>query len=369
MRLLSVSVRDFRNIEAAELTPAERATVVVGPNGQGKTNLLEALYLLSTLRPLRTNKFADLVRFGAERARVSGRFALSGAERTIAVECDREGREAYVDGKVVRALGDYFGGVSVVAFTPDDLAVLKGGPDGRRRLLDRAVFNRFPSHLESARDYQRTLKQRNRLLKEGAPFELLDAHNEALAKTGARVIVRRRALVAELAPRADASFQAIAKGDGALSISYKPDVIPEEVLLDEAKTFEALLELVRRRTALDLERGFTSAGPHTDDLDVELGDRPAKGFASQGQQRAIVLALKIGEIENLRESAGVPPMLLLDDVSSELDPARNAYLMEYLRACGLQVFLTTTDERLVRDAAGPEAACFTVAAGKFSARQ
>ena len=128
MRLLSVEVRDFRNIQAADLVPGEHASVVVGSNGQGKTNLLEALYLLSTLRPLRTNKFADLVRFGAAKARVAGRFQLGGAERTIAVECDRGGREAFVDGKPVRALADYFGGVSVVAFTPDDLAVLKGGP-------------------------------------------------------------------------------------------------------------------------------------------------------------------------------------------------------------------------------------------------
>ncbi|MBI5547724.1 MAG: DNA replication/repair protein RecF [Deltaproteobacteria bacterium] len=365
MRLQSVEVQDFRNIETADLSPGEHATVVVGPNGQGKTNLLEALYLLATLRPLRTNRYAELVRFGATRARVCGRFALGGAQRTIAVEVDAKGREASVDGKPVRALAEYFGGVSVVAFTPDDLAVLKGGPDGRRRLLDRATFNRFPGHLEAARDYQRALKQRNRLLKEGAPFDLIDAYNETLARTGARVVVRRRALVSELAPRSAQSFAAIAQGDGALSIAYDPDGVPAEALADEQATFEALLALVRRRTASDLERGFTSAGPHADDLDIELGGRPAKGFASQGQQRAIVLALKIGEIENLRATAGVPPLLLLDDVSSELDPSRNAYLMQYLRACGLQVFLTTTDERLVRQAAGDDARCFSVERGSF----
>ena len=118
-----------------------------------------------------------------------------------------------------------------------------------------------------------------------------------------------------------------------------------------------------------LERGFTSAGPHTDDLDVELAGRSARSFASQGQQRAMVLALKIGEIENLGEAAGLAPMLLLDDVSSELDPARNAFLMEYLRACGLQVFLTTTDERLVREAAGPDSVSFAVEKGVFRARE
>lgn len=368
MRLQSVEVRDFRNISSAELSPGEHATVVVGPNGQGKTNLLEALYLLTTLRPLRTNRYSELIRFGAERARVAGRFALGGAERVIAVEVGREGREAFVDGKPVRALTEYFGGVSVVAFTPDDLAVLKGGPDGRRRLLDRAVFNRFPGHLEASRDYQRALKQRNRLLKEGAPFDYVDAFNETLARAGSRVIARRLALVAELAPRAATSFEAIAKGDGGLAVSYAPTGLPAEALGDEAGIAGALLEQLRRRTASDIERGFTSAGPHADDLDLELGGRPAKGFASQGQQRAVVLALKIGEIENLRATVGVPPLLLLDDVSSELDPARNAFLMEYLRACGLQVFLTTTDERLVREGAGEDARLFQVAAGAFAVK-
>jgi DNA replication and repair protein RecF len=246
--------------------------------------------------------------------------------------------------------------------------VLKGGPDGRRRLLDRAVFNRFPAHLEAARDYARALKQRNRLLKDGAPLDLIDAHTEALARLGARMVVRRRALLAELAPRAARGFEAIARGDGALDIAYAPDGMSAAALDDEPRAFEALLELLRRRMAGDVERGFTSAGPHADDLDIELGSRSAKGFASQGQQRAIVLALKIGEIENLRERAGAPPLLLLDDVSSELDPARNAFLMSYLRACGLQVFLTTTDDRLVREAAGPDARCFSVSRGAFVER-
>jgi DNA replication and repair protein RecF len=365
MRLLALEVRDFRNIEAAELEPAERATVISGPNGQGKTNLLEAIYLLATLRPLRASRFAELLRFGQPRGRVAGRFAIGGAERSIAVEVTDRGREAFVDGKPVRTLSDYFGGLSVVAFTPDDLSVIKGGPDGRRKLLDRAVFNRFPAHLEASRDYQRALKQRNRLLKEGAQPALLDAYGEALAKAGARVVVRRHALVTELAPRAGRIFEAIASGDGGLAMRYMPGALPGEVLGDEAGCAAALLAALRRRTARDVERGFTSVGPHADDLELLLAGRPARGFASQGQQRAIVLALKIAEIENLREALGRPPLLLLDDVYSELDPARNAYLMQSLRDSDLQVCLTTTDERLVREAAGEDARLFSVRAGRF----
>lgn len=365
MRLLALEIRDFRNIEAADLAPGEHATLVVGPNGQGKTNLLEALYLLATLRPLRASKLSNLVRFGASGARVAGRFSLGGAQRSIAVEVDASGRAALLDGKPVKSLTDYFGGVSVVAFTPDDLAVLKGGPDGRRRLLDRATFNRFPAHLETSREYQRALKQRNRLLKEGAAAELIDAYSEALARVGARIVHFRRALLRELAPLAAKSFEAIARGDGALSVGYTPSGLPGEPLDDAAAVAGALLAALRRRTARDVERGYTSVGPHADDLDLDLAGRPARSFASQGQQRAIVLALKIAEIENLRLTLGRAPLLLLDDVSSELDPARNAFLMDYLRASGLQVFLTTTDPRLVREAAGPDALQLEVRQGAF----
>jgi DNA replication and repair protein RecF len=128
----------------------------------------------------------------------------------------------------------------------------------------------------------------------------------------------------------------------------------------------ALLEALRRRAQRDRERGFTSVGPHSDDLELRLAGRAARAFASQGQQRALVLALKIAEIENLRANLGQPPLLLLDDVSSELDPARNAYLMQYLRASGLQVFLSTTDARLVREAAGSDARYFGVARGSIA---
>ncbi|MFN7133485.1 MAG: DNA replication/repair protein RecF, partial [Myxococcales bacterium] len=362
MRLLALEIQDLRNIAHAVLTPAEQATLVVGPNGQGKTNLLEALYVLATLRPLRANRFSELVRFGQERARVAGRFLLGGAERVISVEIAGGTREAFVDGKPARSLGEYFGGVSVVAFTPDDLAAVKGGPDLRRRLLDRAVFNRFPAHLEASREYARALKGRNKLLKERAAPALLDVWNEALAKAGARVVSRRRALVNELSGRAAAACEAIARGDGGLEVDYAPSGVPAGALDDEAQVREALYAVLSARTGADLERGFTSVGPHTDDLDLVLNGRAARSYASQGQQRAIVLAFKIAEIENLQATLGRPPLLLLDDVSSELDPARNAFLMEYLRAQRLQVFLTTTDAQLVRPAAGPDARCFTVRA-------
>jgi DNA replication and repair protein RecF len=368
VRLRTISAADFRNLAAVELEPSARATVVVGQNGQGKTNLLEAVYFLCTLRPLRAAKLGELVRFGAEQASVQGTFTLQGADRTIRVEVQDGARVALVDGKRAQSLLEYFGGVSVVAFTPDDLEVVKGGPEQRRWFLDRAVFNRFPAYLEESRDYARALKSRNRLLKERAEPAYLAAFEEALVRTGARLWTRRRALLGELAPRAERAFAAIGRADRPARYTYAPShlKLPFETA-SEPELAEAFVLELRRRLERDLERGFTSVGPHADDLGLWLGERPARSFASQGQQRAFVLSWKIGEIENLQAAHGVLPLLLLDDVSSELDPERNAYLMGYLRDSGAQTFLTTTDAQLVRRAAGEDAAWFEVLRGAISA--
>jgi len=369
VRLLSLQVRDFRNLSQVSLAPSEHATIAVGQNGQGKTNLLEALYLLATLKPLRAGRLSELVRWGTQSARVVGRFLLKGAEREIAVEVGGGVRQAFVDGKKAASLEDYFGGVSVVAFTPDDLEVVKGGPDARRTFLDRAVFNRFPAYLKESREYGRALKNRNRLLRAG-PVEpaYLEAYDETLARAGARVYVRRRALMAELGPRARATFEAIGRTPEPAAYGYHPAHLGEVdfATADEATLAGALREALATRTRRDGERGFTSVGPHVDDVTVTLGKRSARAYASQGQQRALVLGWKIAEIENLEAALGFLPLLLLDDVSSELDPERNAYLMNYLSASGAQVFLTTTDGSLVRGAAAEDSLWLGVRAGEVT---
>jgi DNA replication and repair protein RecF len=353
---------DFRNLQAASIQPSPRATVVVGSNGQGKTNLLEALYFLCTLRPLRASRLSELVRFGAARAEVGGRFSLAGAARSISVTVEAGIRQAFVDGKKVSHLEDYFGGVSVVAFTPDDLAVVKGGPELRRSFLDRAVFNRFPAYLREHRAYQRALKSRNRLLKEGAPADYVAAYDEAVARTGARVVVRRRALLGELAPRAVAAIQAISRLPE-VEVGYTAVHLGTHHDQTEESLESAIREALASRLLRDRERGFTSVGPHADDLSVTLGGRSARAYASQGQSRAMVLGWKIAEIENVRAAFGRPPLLLLDDVSSELDPERNAFLMHTLAVSGAQVLLTTTDPALVSGAAGPDTLWLRVEGG------
>ncbi len=366
MKLLSLSYENFRNLEHVTLEPSAHTTVAVGENGQGKTNLLEGVYFLATLKALRASKLLELVRFGQTFTRVSGRFSLGGAEREIAVEIRNGVRTAFVDGKRAQSLESYFGGVSVVAFTPDDLSVVKGSPEGRRTFLDRAVFNRFPAFLDESREYQRALKSRNRLLKDRAPFAHLSAWDATLAKVGARLWVRRRALMGELTSGVVGAFARIGRTEAPAQLLYAPERLEgvDFAQASEEQLAQALGAGLDARLQRDWERGFTSIGPHVDDVELKLGEHSARAYASQGQSRALVLAWKVAEIENLQRMSGFLPLLLLDDVSSELDPERNAFLMQYLANSGAQVLLTTTDAQLVRTAAGPDTRWYRVKTGQ-----
>ena len=318
-----------------------------GPNGQGKTNFLEACYLACTLRPLRAQRLSELIRFSAESAKVTATFAMRGGDRALEIEISSGKRAARLDGKPVRDPDELFNELAVVAFTPDDLSLVRLGPDGRRRLLDRAVQNRHPAQLSDARDYLRALKNRNELLRQGAPDALREAFDEPLARSGARIRLRREAVLRELNPFAKAAFAQVARGEAQLALGYHAAGSELQPIENESEDSLAqrIAKALQARLSRDRLRGFTSVGPHANDLLISLGEKPARAFASQGQARAIVLAFKIGEIENLRAQQGRAPLLLLDDVSSELDPERNAFLMKSLASLAGQVLLTTTDAK------------------------
>ena len=367
MRLLTLSLRDFRNVREARLEPSARSTVLVGPNGQGKTNLLEALFLLCTLKPLRATRLAELVRFGAERARVQGEFEAPGGVRSVAVEIGPEGRTAFLDGKTLASsdrLDAFFEGRAAVCFSPDDLFLVKGGPDQRRRFLDRAAFNRWPAVLSEARDYLRALRERNAALRHSGS-DVEESFREPLVRAGARLVVRRVALLAELSPRMSEAFAQISGPVAAAARLASRPAAGIQVEGSEEDIAARLSDALSHRIVRDREKGYTSVGPHMDDLGLSLGGNGARAYGSQGQQRALVLALKIAEIENLRDKLGRPPLLLLDDVSSELDPEKNAHLLRHLAALPGQAVLTTTDRRLLEPAAGAGAVFYRVSGGTF----
>jgi DNA replication and repair protein RecF len=351
MQLLAVELADFRNVEAALVEPHPRFNVLAGDNGQGKTNFLEAVYLLGTLRPFRAARLDELVRFGAPSARAGARLARGGLERRYDVEvwAVPPRKQARVDGKPVRAAADYFGGFNVVLFVPDDLRLPRGSPAARRRFVDRAVWNLEPAFLKEAQDYERVLRSRNALLR--APRDahtdgMLAIYDGQLASAGAAVIARRRRYLAALSPRFAEAFARISGGALPVSLAYECP-FSAEAADGEAALAAALERTLARARARDFAVGHTSAGPHTDDLAISLDGRPARHYASQGQLRALVLALKIAEIAHLAAALADPPILLLDDVSSELDPTRSRFLYQFLAELAGQVFITTTDSRHV----------------------
>lgn len=338
MRVLALELTDFRNLANVTLSPHVRFNLVYGDNGQGKSNLLEAIYLLATLRSFRALRIEELVRFDQPRARLRARVAKLGTERLLEIELAAGQRTARVDGKAARST-EYFGGFNVVLFTPDDLRLPRGAPKLRRRFLDRAVWNAVPAYLPEAQRYERILRSRNALLRQpGGPApELLEVYDAQLADAAVPITMRRRQLLAELGPLVAEAFERITRSGLELKLGYETSLPAEEAAV--APELAARLAAERRR---DLQRQLTSSGPHADDLTFSLDGRPVRLYASQGQTRAVVLALKTAEIEYLSAKISDAPVLLLDDVSSELDPQRSAQLFDFLASIDGQTFLTST---------------------------
>jgi DNA replication and repair protein RecF len=339
MRLKKISLASFRNLRKVELEPGPRFNILYGNNGQGKTSLLEAIYLLGTLKSFRLAKNGELTTWGAPFALVRGTVEHEGVDREIALVVEREGKRVRVDQKAIARPADFFGSLNVVVFSPDEMAMAKGGPDVRRRYLDRAVFSGDAAYLTHFHDYSRVLKNRNALLKKEESSEL-EVWSEKLADTGARLIDRRMRFLLEIEGLLREFYRSIAGSGEEVGIGYRPHLLDRERL--QAEGAALLREGLTRTAAEERRTGATAVGPHRDDVEFILNGRALKQYASQGQQRSFILALKMAEIEYLRRKFGFPPLLLLDDMTSELDRERNRNLMEFLKQKRMQVFITTT---------------------------
>jgi DNA replication and repair protein RecF len=316
--------------------------VFSGDNGQGKTNLLEAIFVIATLRSFRTARLSDLIAFGVERATLGARVLKDELVRVYEVELTHGARKVELDGKAVRPLARYFGGFNVVVFTPEDLALPRASPADRRRFLDRGVFNLRADYLATAQDYERVLKTRNTVLRQagddaldrGRAEGLLAVYDHQLAALGARVIAARCAFLDLVRAELARAFSSITRTGLAVSARY--------VVRSEAVTADEILAKLAASRTKDFATRATQVGPHRDDVVFELSGRDAGTYASQGQLRAIMLAWKTAELSVLGRAHGDLPILLLDDVSSELDPQRNEFLFEHLATLAGQCFITTT---------------------------
>jgi len=330
-----LSLRDFRSWAQAELELTPGRTVFVGPNGYGKTNLVEALWYSSTLGSHRVASDAPLIRVGAPRAVVSTIVVNDGRECAVDLEIAAgRANKARLNRSPVRSPREVIGVLRAVLFAPEDLALVRGDPSDRRRYLDDLAAVRRPRVAAVRADYEKVLRQRTALLKSasGARFrgdrsslDTLDVWDGHLAAHGAELMAARIDLVNELAPEVQKSYQLLAPSSRPAAISYRAsvDVEPDGTDVEALRT--ALLAQMAKRRDAELERGVCLVGPHRDDLELRLGEQPAKGFASHGESWSMALALRLGSYELLRAD-GSDPVLLLDDVFAELDTARREAL-------------------------------------------
>ncbi|MEU7485268.1 DNA replication/repair protein RecF [Streptomyces sp. NPDC042319] len=350
MHVAHLSLADFRSYSRVEVPLEPGVTAFVGPNGQGKTNLVEAVGYLATLGSHRVSSDAPLVRMGAERAIVRAQVVQGDRQQLVELELNPgKANRARINRSSQVRPRDVLGIVRTVLFAPEDLALVKGDPGERRRFLDELITARSPRMAGVRSDYDRVLKQRNTLLKSAAlarrhggrkmDLSTLDVWDQHLARAGAELLAQRLDLIATLQPLADKAYEQLAPGGGPVALEYRGSVGER---LAEASNREELygllMEALGEARKNEIERGVTLVGPHRDDLLLKLGRLPAKGYASHGESWSYALALRLASYE-LLSGEGNEPVLVLDDVFAELDSRRRERLAE-LVAPGEQVLVT-----------------------------
>ncbi|MFG3253983.1 DNA replication/repair protein RecF [Streptomyces sp. NPDC048172] len=370
MHVTHLSLADFRSYARAEVALDPGVTAFIGPNGQGKTNLVEAVGYLATLGSHRVSSDAPLVRMGAQRAVVRAQVRQGERQQLVELELNPgKANRARINRSSQVKPRDVLGILRTVLFAPEDLALVKGDPGERRRFLDEMVTARAPRMAGVRGDYERVLKQRNTLLKsaamarrhggKGMDLTTLDVWDQHLARAGAELLAQRLDLIGVLAPLADKAYERLAPGGGPVALEYKGPVGDGG---SREELYGQLLGALAEARKQEIERGVTLVGPHRDDLVLKLGELPAKGYASHGESWSYALALRLASYELLK-SEGHEPVLVLDDVFAELDVKRRARLAE-LVAHGEQVLVTAAVEEDVPELLA--GARFSVADGEVT---
>ena len=351
MRVLKFSFQGYRNLHEGTLLPHAGTNVIFGKNAQGKTNLLEAMWLFTGGHSFRGAKDAELVGFGEPSCSLQMDFFSQEREQFAKLSLQNGRRQVELNGVKKRSAASLVGKFCAVVFSPAHLSLVKDGPAARRGFLDGALCQSRPAYAKEFFLYQRTLQQRNALLKDiprhRELFSTLEIWDEKIARCGADLIWQRQEYLQRLSAAAQEAYRGISKQKETLGIAYQSS-LGKHVDAMERSGIQALFweKLESSRTA-DVALGYTSCGPHRDDMELMLDGVSARSFGSQGQQRSIVLALKLAEAELLCAVTGEQPVVFLDDVMSELDAGRQEYILHCLD--GRQVFLTCCDPRTIRD--------------------
>lgn len=336
-RVRRVELADFRNYSRETVDLSEGFNVIAGPNAQGKTNFLEALYLLATTRLLRGKKDAEAIREGAEKATVSAIQFETDTELGFFLERGVK-KKALLNGLALPRASDLIGRLRCVCVSAADMEIVRGDPSQRRLFLDLELSALSSAYLRHLTLYKRAMEQRNALLRDSRdrfhPPEAFEIWEDQIAQNGAEIRNARRSFAEELTPFSKSVHREMGSGES-LKLEYR--------IQDEALTYEALLAGLAQNRSVDVARGSTSLGPHRDDLDIQVDGKEARLFGSQGQQRTAVIALKMATLSLIRDREGIPPMLLLDDILSDLDETRRAMLVEIVLSRAGQAVLTCTE--------------------------
>lgn len=342
MYIEQLEYRFYRNLKHAVYAPAPTVNIICGDNAQGKTNLLECIWLFTGGRSFRGSKESELIRFGEEQALARMQFFSEGRHQTLEYLISGGKRTAFLNGVKKTSLSQIVGHFCAVVFSPNHLMLIKNGPEERRNFLDGALCQLKPSYVVTLGRYRKALEERNSLLKDIRRHrelqEMLPLWDERLSAEGAVIARERAALMQELSGIASSFYSGISGGRETLTLTYRT-VGGRTGHPDELKTLEQeMKERLSERREEELFCGYTTVGVHRDDISVCIDQKEARSFGSQGQQRSAVLAMKLAEAEVIARFKEEKPVVLLDDVLSELDPFRKEYLLKRIE--GMQVFIT-----------------------------
>ncbi len=336
MFLERLTIKNFRNLLDIDLIFDSKVNIFVGENGAGKTNLLEAIYFLGILKSFRTNQDRQLIKFGEIDFYLNSNILKTNTQVEINISFSPNQKKVKVNNKTLTKIIDLIGQLKVIIFSPEDLNIIKGSPAIRRRFVDIELAQVSPRYLYNLQRYLKILKHRNQTLstiKKNRSIDIkeLEAWDDQLVETGIQIIRKRKELIAKLNPLINEIYGNITENQQELKIQYKPCVLEEE-----------FRKILHDKQENEIRQEVTLIGPHRDDISFYINNVDSRYFASQGQQRTIAICLKLAEIQNIYQETQEFPILLLDDVTSELDKNRRETLLKFISE-DIQVFVTTTD--------------------------
>ncbi len=346
-----IILKNFRNIENLDMVPGEKVNIICGENAQGKTNLMEALWLFTGAKSFRQTKDKDFVRFGEEKASLLAQFHAENREQEAEITLDN-GKKITKNGVLMKTVSEYAGTCGGVVFSPAQMSLFRDGPKERRRLLDTSLCQLMPRYLSVLTDYKRVLEQRNTMLKDAKIhpelLDMLDIYDEQLAKFGGFILRARASYCEKLGKIAADIYKGMSGEREEFRCNYMCTILQSNEHADSSLSTafftDRLRRVLRNAQGHDIEHAVTSVGPHRDDLEVYLDEKPVGAFGSQGQQRSCILSLKLAEAKILGCAMGEAPLILLDDVMSELDAQRRDYILNSIGES--QIFLTCCDKEL-----------------------